>query len=206
VSEAEVDPRVDALLASAHRVWDDDGGGVMAALELLLQAVAIDPDVADVRHALGLAYEELGDQQQMVRHFLQTRLLDARDDRAVGVGASHELDLIVEVARAALERLPAVWRDRLEGLTILLEPRPPLALVREGFDPRAFGLFEGPSLLDGDDVVALPPRIVLFSSNLLAHFGAGGEELTRQVEITVLHEVAHYFGYEEDEMDALGLE
>mgnify|MGYP005813335487 CR=1 FL=1 len=49
-----------------------------------------------------------------------------------------------------------------------------------------------------------PTRIVLFTSNLLASFA--DDDLEEQVEITVLHEVGHYFGLDENDMVRLGLE
>jgi predicted Zn-dependent protease with MMP-like domain len=196
--------RVDELLASATERWEADGAE--AALPLLLEALSLDGDDADVRYALGTLYEQLGDREQMVRHFVQTRLLDARDDREAGLGSAAELDFIERVATEAIDGLPAELRERVDrGVSIMLAARPPMQMVREGFDPRAFGVFEGPGLLDEDEVAPLPPHILLFTSNLIAEF-SDRETLAQQVAVTVLHEVAHFFGYEEDEMDALGLE
>lgn len=190
------------LYLKGSLAWDVDGPE--AALPALERAVAVDPDDADLRHALATAYQECGRDADAVPHLLQTRLLDAEGDREAVLGSPDELDLIAETAEEALELLPPALRDRLDGVPILLEPRPSIALVREGFDPRAYGLFEGPGMVDRGDVPA-PTRIVLYTSNLLASFG-NDDELVRQVEITVLHEVAHYFGFEEDEMEPLGLE
>ena len=63
---------------------------------------------------------------------------------------------------------------------------------------------EGPPCFDESVVVEAPSRIVIFSSNLLVDF-PDPEELAVQVEITVLHEVGHYFGLDEDDMERLGL-
>jgi predicted Zn-dependent protease with MMP-like domain len=181
-----------------------DRGELDRARALLEQAVALAPDDADALHALGLCHEALGDHAAMVRCFSMVRRLDARADAAAGLGRGPHVDRIAEVAADALASLPDEWQSRLGHVPILLEPRPSAAIVEEGFDPRAYGLFDGPEHFDPDGIAA-PTRIVLYTHNLLADF-AGEEELFEEVRITVLHEIAHYFGFDEDEMEALGLE
>ncbi len=161
------------------------------------------PDDAELRYELALAYEEAGDRAGMIREFLQVRYLDMQQDRLDGVGSPDELDAIERIAAEVLDGLPEPFASRLGSVPIVMEPRPSLALVREGFDPRAYGLFEGPMLTDGDQLVELPTRIVLYTSNLLASFD--DDELAEQVRITVLHEVGHYFGLDEEDMERLGL-
>jgi predicted Zn-dependent protease with MMP-like domain len=51
----------------------------------------------------------------------------------------------------------------------------------------------------------MPTRIVLYTANLTASC-QDQDELEREVEITVLHEVGHYFGLDEDDMERLGLD
>jgi predicted Zn-dependent protease with MMP-like domain len=53
--------------------------------------------------------------------------------------------------------------------------------------------------------IPAPTRIVLYACNLLAEF-PDPVDLQEQVEITVLHEVGHYFGLDEDDMERLGLD
>ena len=113
-------------------------------------------------------------------------------------------DFIEQVAAQAIEGLPAELRARLHNLTITLEPRPSMRVVSQGFDPRAFGLFDAPVLIEHALPEEEPTQIVLYTSNLLTA-AADPEALARQVEITMLHEIAHYFGFEEDDMDRLGL-
>ncbi len=187
----------------AELAWDLDGPE--AALPHLRRAVQIDRDDPDARHRLALAYEALGDLESMRREFLQARALDAEGDRALGLGSPEELDFISEVAAEVIAALPASFSKRLAHVPVVLEPRPSLRLVREGFDPRAFGLFEGPGQLDAAVAVESPTRIVLYTANLLAEF-VDPDELAEQIEITVLHEIGHYFGLEEHDMERLGLD
>jgi predicted Zn-dependent protease with MMP-like domain len=186
--------------------WDVDG--VEAAVALLKEALRLGPDDADIHHSLALAYEELGYEDAMVRHFLQTRILDARADREAGFTAPEALALIERVAEETLARLPAEFRERMQAVPVMLERRPSLPQVRGGLDPRACGLFEGTAHHVARQIephVDMPTRIVLYTSNLLASCD-DDEELAEQVEITILHEIAHYFGFEEEEMEGLGLE
>jgi predicted Zn-dependent protease with MMP-like domain len=53
--------------------------------------------------------------------------------------------------------------------------------------------------------MAAPTRIVLYACNLLAEFPEA-EDLREQVEVTVLHEVGHFFGLDEDDLERLGLD
>ena len=76
------------------------------------------------------------------------------------------------------------------------------ALVADGFDPRALGLFEGPT--EGTTDVPMPTRIVLYAANLLAEFPEE-PELSEQIEVTVLHEVGHFFNLDEEQLERLGL-
>lgn len=176
-------------------------GDVDTALSELKLALEADPDFADAHYAIALLYEDLSDQASAVHHFLRTRALDAHLDKERNLDDKAEIDRIERVARETVESLPDDFAERLRSVPILLEPRPSRQLVETGFDPRAFGLFEGPE--HGQDDVPAPTRIVLYTSNLLANFQE--DELEEQVETTVVHEVGHYFGLSEDDMERLGL-
>jgi predicted Zn-dependent protease with MMP-like domain len=177
-------------------------GELEPAVSELKRVLELDPEFADAHHTLGLLLEELGDEQGMVHHFLRTRALDAKADRDRTLGTQEDVDRIERVARQTLEALPPEFASRLSSVPVLLESRPSRSLVESGFDPRAYGLFEGPE--HGQDDIPAPTRVVLFTSNLLASFS--GDELDEQVELTVLHELGHYFGLDEEDMERLGLD
>jgi len=186
--------------AQARYTWLAEGSE--AAYPLFRSLAELDPEDADTLYDLGCLAEELEDRAEMVRCFLAVRRLDARSDRELGIGSEQELQHIEQVAREVLERLPAMFAERLAHVPVILERRPSRALVEDGFDPRAFGLFEGPT--EGISDVPLPTRIVLYAANLLAEFPAE-PELSEQIEVTVLHEVGHFFNLDEDQLDRLGL-
>lgn len=172
------------------------------AVRELNLAIEADPDFADAHYELGLLFEELGDTASAVGHFLRTRALDARLDKERKFDDKADVDRIERVARETIDALPVEFAERLRDVPILLEPRPSRMLVETGFDPRAFGLFDGAE--HGRADVPAPTCIVLYTSNLLANFAEEG--LEEQVEMTVMHEVGHYFGLDEDDMERLGLD
>ena len=102
-----------------------------------------------------------------------------------------------------LKRLPPPIRARAEEITLVLEKRPGRNL---GVEPDILGLFEGQSLRDPDSTaVELSPRITLFLDNILDESGPAPATFIREVRDTYLHELGHYLGLEEDDLDLRGL-
>jgi predicted Zn-dependent protease with MMP-like domain len=95
----------------------------------------------------------------------------------------------------------------LKDIPVLIDDLPAEGIVDDGFDPRALGLIDGPNLREQavEGRGAVPVNIFLYQKNLEAAF-PDPAELAEQIRITVLHETAHYFGLDEDEVAALGLE
>lgn len=193
--------QVDVLYAEAQLLSERDG--LDAAVALLERVVTLDPDHADAHHGLGIAAQEREDREHMVEHFLKVRALDAKNDSAAQLGTPEDIDRIEKVATRVVSELPAPFAEKLAHVPIVLERRPSRDLVAEGFDPRSLGLFDGP--IHGDHDTPAPTRIVLYTCNLLAEF-ADGPELDEEVEVTILHEIGHYFGLDEADMERLGLD
>jgi predicted Zn-dependent protease with MMP-like domain len=113
-----------------------------------------------------------------------------------------------EVANV-LDRLPKQFRRRLQNIEIVVEERPTRDLLLSvGLDPRydtLYGLYQGIPLPDRSTLYPpiLPDKITIFSEPLLRDF-SDPEDLREQIRTTVLHEVAHYFGFDDDEIDKLG--
>jgi predicted Zn-dependent protease with MMP-like domain len=97
----------------------------------------------------------------------------------------------------ALASLPPDLRNAVRNVEISVEAEHP-------DDPELFGLYEGVPLPErGDWAGALPDRIRIFRLPLVESFPDPGE-LEREIRTTVLHELAHYFGLDEDRLDDLG--
>jgi predicted Zn-dependent protease with MMP-like domain len=90
--------------------------------------------------------------------------------------------------RAALDELPPKLAAALENLAVVIEEEDP-------DDPDLFGLWESHEYL--------PDKITIFRRPLVESF-PDPAELEQEIRITVLHELAHYFGIDEDRLDELG--
>lgn len=108
-----------------------------------------------------------------------------------------------------LDRLPRRFRAELRNLEFVVEERPAPELLRaEGLDPRhdtLYGLYQGVPLPERSSVEPplLPDKITIFAEPLLRDF-PDPDELREEIRLTVLHEIAHYFGMDEDEIEDLG--
>lgn len=112
------------------------------------------------------------------------------------------------VARV-IDKLPKEFREQLRNVEIVVEARPSKELLlAEGLDPRddtLYGIYQGTPLPDRSalDPPLLPDKITIFAEPLLEDF-PDPDELREEIRLTVLHEIAHYFGMEEEEIEDLG--
>ena len=162
------------------------------------------PELADAFFVLGRIERVEGNEDEARAAFLRTLELDARDDPETPVLSPEEVEAIVT---EALEHLPRGVRKRLDEVPILIQPRPSKEDVQAGLDPRLFGLFDGTPTPHKSffDQPVYPDRILIYYRCLEAEY-PNREELAEQIRITTWHETAHYFGLDEDEVAALGLE
>lgn len=218
---AEDDPEAAlAMLEDAAETWPDHPELLFARGELewtlhgpeaaephYRRAIELAPEFADARYALGEILGLLGEEQAMIAENLEVRRLDIQSDLGEGLGSREDQRFIAQVAEDVLAEIPEEFRDRLHNVPVVLEARPSESLVREGFDPRALGLFEGEGDLGQRSAApqSAPTRIVLFYANLLASF-PDEDALREEIEVTILHEIGHFFGLDEDDMERLGLE
>ena len=113
-----------------------------------------------------------------------------------------------EVARV-IDKLPKEFREQLRNVEIVVETRPSNELLRaEGLDPREdtlYGIYQGVPLPDRSalDPPLLPDKITIFAEPLLEDY-PDPDELREEIRLTVLHEIAHYFGMDEEEIEDLG--
>lgn len=183
-------------------------GDLAAATSVLEALIEADPEDSDAHHLLGDVLEESADFQRALPHFLETLRLDTLASKErFPTEIEAELDVTLEHLQHVVEELPGEWQARLKGVPLLVQPLPSEDMVRGGLDPRALGLFEGPMHVDtqGIDQAPLPTRIVLFAENLALDF-PDADDFREQVRVTVLHELGHYFGLDEDDMVRLGLD
>lgn len=97
-------------------------------------------------------------------------------------------DFEAHVGRA-LDLLPPELGRRLENVAVVVEDENPR-------EPHLLGLFESAPFM--------PRKITIYRLPLEEDFGHDPDELERQIRITVLHELAHYFGLDERQLADLG--
>ena len=106
-----------------------------------------------------------------------------------------------------IDRIPEDYARHIENLAFVVEDEPTAEQRRKmGLRPHQtlFGLYEGIPLTkrgSGYNLV-LPDKITIFKNPIL-DFCRSFEELRQQVNHTIWHEVAHYFGLDHHEMDAI---
>ena len=111
--------------------------GLKAAVAYLEGIVAAEPGFADAHHCLAEFQREMGNESAAIQHHLETLRADLAAD-SVSEPISDEVGAAIasEAARAVAE-LPTAIRGRLLHLPVLLQPRPSVRLVEDGFDSRS---------------------------------------------------------------------
>lgn len=157
---------------------------------------------ADALHLTGRVHEATGDRAAMVAAWKQVLALD-REAPADGLSITE--DELEQIALDTLAELPDDIRTRLEKVPILIDDLPSEDLVADGFDPRMLGIFQGPPMPQEGSALPAVTNILLFRKNLERH-AFDEDHLAEEIRITVLHETAHYFGLDEDDLEKLGLD
>ena len=108
----------------------------------------------------------------------------------------------------ALQELPQVFRDKLKNIAIIVEDYPSEELLERmevPEDETLFGFFEGVPLTERGyfDAPLLPARVLIFQGPIEDACNSP-EEIKEEVRITVMHELAHFFGFDDDELDEAG--
>jgi predicted Zn-dependent protease with MMP-like domain len=169
-------------------------------------ALALDRDLAEAHHLRGLLAERAGEDADAERSFAKARRLDPeRYPKPIRMDEKQFL----EIARAAVRELDRPIQDVLEETSFFVQDVPADDLLVESdppLDPQLLGLFVGRSLLDRSvaESGTLPNAMYLFQKNL-ERAVSSREELEEEIRITVLHEIGHHLGWDEEELEARGL-
>ena len=177
----------------------------LASAQALAEAV---PDEARAHHLLGLLAERRGDAREAERRFAQARRLDPEGFPRPVTLSRRDFDAAVERAFTAL---PEPVRRYLANVPVTVEDLPAdhdLVDADPPLPPTILGLFRGAPYgqkLSADPWSHLPSSIVLYQRNLerAATTRAGLEE---EIATTLVHEVGHFLGLDEDELWARGLD
>lgn len=114
-----------------------------------------------------------------------------------------------KIVREAVAELPPALLERVDNVEIVVERRP-TAMDRKiaGIGPRSLllGLYHGvplPSRGEGYNLV-LPDKISIYQDSIEA-IAETDDEMREQIRKTVLHELGHYFGIDDDRLHELGM-
>ena len=112
-----------------------------------------------------------------------------------------EFERLVE---KAIEQLPTEFQGRIENVVIAVEDEPSdedYELTNTPDDEELFGIFRGPmrTEMSFDMLPGLPPQVVVFRGPILRNTRNSGEAV-KEIKDTLVHELGHYFGLEDDEM------
>jgi predicted Zn-dependent protease with MMP-like domain len=113
--------------------------------------------------------------------------------------------LATEEVESTLAGLPVALKERAVQLPITFEPSPNPELQADGIDSDTLGLFVGPEFAE-EGFVPMPPQIMLFLNNLWDFAEEDETVFRKEIHTTLLHELGHYLGLNEDDLFDRGLE
>lgn len=180
--------------------FDDAEAEARAALEA-------DDGFADAHEIAGALLERRGRLDEADAAFARAAEIDPERFAAPRRLSRDEFEREVVLAG---ERLPEPFRGRLGEVAVTVEALPSDEILSQDeppLDPELLGLFVGVPLTErssfsiGGD---LPPRILLFQRNI-ERFAGSVEELREEIAVTLHHELGHYLGLDEDELEAIDL-
>ena len=117
---------------------------------------------------------------------------------------SHRLELARAEVAQTLAELPDDLRPRAAALPVSYERVPNQGVLDDGIAPDTLGLFVGGDFAH-EEHVPLPAQIILFLDNIWDMVEGDEEAFCDEVSITLIHELGHYLGLDEDDLDERGL-
>src|SRR5262247_1206027 len=188
------------------------------ALFLVRRAIRVTPDVAVYRAFEGQICFELGRFDEARRRLERAVALDPEAARALQQANSLDPDhyavptpvndaAFERIAGEALADLPRSIREYVEHVPVLIRDFPePELIERDNISPQVLGLFIGVPRTEAAVTAQARDvdRVILYKKNL-EKVCRTHAELVEQIQVTVKHEIGHYLGLDEDDLERLGL-
>jgi len=211
----------EAALACFDRALRDDPdhwGAALGRVECLHLLWRLDEALREVRALHGEGEEDDPDRVELEGRVLEAGGSFEAADRCFA--EAHRIDpnefpLPVrtteedfrKILDKVLDSLPDVIRDAVTVVPVLVEIKPTRAIAERAphVTPDVLGLFVGTAV--GEKVFApsgYGDVVILFQRNL-ERAGRSRAEVAREIKITLLHEYGHYLGFDEEELEHLGL-
>jgi predicted Zn-dependent protease with MMP-like domain len=169
---------------------------------LIAQALTTDARCADALWLRGRVLTVRGQHDEADKCFSHASKLDG--DR---FGTPYRLseDEFAEHLARAHDELPEQLRVHMKNVDVIVQDLPDLDVMRKAeLPPSALGLFDPEPLAPNVGGPQQPIRIFLFRKNLEVACSSE-EEMIDEISLTLLHELGHYFGLDEDDLDERGL-
>lgn len=175
----------------------------------LERALALEPECAHSTYHLALVAEHAGRLEEAERLFAKAaRLAPELYPLPIRIGAAE----FEAAAEQALKSLPETIHKYAENCPVIIEDLPSDEIVkREYVSPQVLGLFLGVPATEAGASPTLgtlqrvdTDRILLFKRNL-ERIAKDHDDLVEQIQVTVKHEIGHFLGMDEEEVERLGL-
>ncbi|MGH8017042.1 MAG: metallopeptidase family protein [Opitutaceae bacterium] len=111
-----------------------------------------------------------------------------------------------EETRETIRGLPPGLRERAESLPLVFEPWISQALVDTGLDPDSLGLFVGDAHNVSESLEPMPPQMFLFLESIWEFVENDEAAFREEVRVTLLHELGHFLGLDEGDLESRGLD
>ena len=110
-----------------------------------------------------------------------------------------------EVA-ATITELPENLREPAQAIATTFEPKPNAGFIADGIETDTLGLFLGEAMAAPPSSHPQPTQIILFLETLWEFAGTDEAAFREEARITYLHELGHYFGFDEDDLEERDLD
>ncbi|MBP7145947.1 MAG: metallopeptidase family protein [Acidobacteria bacterium] len=172
---------------------------------LLARALEIDPADPQANYWTALCIERQGHLDAAEDHFQQAHEMDPEAYPLPIRISREEFDRVV---RDAIAELPPEIRGQLQNISIMVQDLPSdedLGDFEPPLDPCLFGLYIGVPLPERStsDPPQLPDTIYVYKRNL-ERMGTDRDVLVQEIRTTILHEIGHYLGFDEEDLAERG--
>jgi predicted Zn-dependent protease with MMP-like domain len=117
-------------------------------------------------------------------------------------------DSFEDLVRDAISNLPARFLAKMDNVSIIVAEKPTPDQIAEnglGLRDTLYGLYDGVPLTERGSYVPPLPDVITIFQQPIENASDSLDELEQQVRLTVVHEVAHYFGFSDQELEKWGL-
>jgi predicted Zn-dependent protease with MMP-like domain len=179
------------------------------AEQIFREVIAEEPDAAPPLYGLAQCLEFTGRLVEAEEVYEKSHSID---DEGFPLPIRMKREAFERVVQEAATMLPEDLREHLQRIPIVVQDLPSREILlsesdEEPITPAVLGLFVGPSLKEQSVFAQImtPPTVFIYQRNL-ERFCQTREELIHEIRLTLYHELGHFLGLSEEELEARGLE